>query len=110
MLRDVVLARLCGQWLRVITLAGLMAFAACGSDSADEAGPTAQAPTSTAVPVTTVTTAPVTTKAPGLSECTDPARDAGAQPGSDITKVTLRSDGSTLTVTYDLSGMPSAPA
>lgn len=51
------------------------------------------------------------TKASGPSECTDPARDvAGTQPGSDITKVTLRSDGTTLSATYDLSGMPTAPA
>lgn len=102
--------------MRRMAVAGLLVLAAaCGTngDTTVEGGSPAE---TTAVSVATTTapvatTAPLVTKASGPSECPDPARDVpGAQPGSDITKVTLRSDGMTLSVTYDLSGMPTAPA
>ena len=93
--------------LLVVGLLGLTAACGGNGDTTVEGGSPAE---TTAASVAT-TTAPVATKASGPSECTDPARDVpGAQPGSDITKVTLRSDGTTLSVTYDLSGMPTAPA
>jgi len=89
---------------RILFAAALVLAAACGTEEpADQAVRPAE---------TIGTTAPAPPKVSGSSECADPARDVrGAQPGLDLTKVILRSDGAVLTVTYELSGaLPAAPA